>query len=154
MTREDIDTLKNFSWDERDVFGRRIFEKHEEIKLWFMQAFDWFVSTVKDVYGQRDGRFIVHDINQGEHSKFSYHYEGKAIDGHFDGLTLPQMGLLSLAKWWQGIGLYPDWNQPGIHIDHRTEGNGLNDIAHWVQKNGAYLYDWKTFEAEITGRAE
>jgi hypothetical protein len=146
VEKSEVDDLRNFAWNERDVFGRRIFEKYEDIDTDFMLAVDDFVTLVKDNYGWKAGRFIVHDINQGAHTLGSLHYKGLAIDGHFDGLTLAQMGLMAVDLGWYGIGLYPEWNQPGIHIDDRKE-----IAVRWVRKDGGYIYSWQVFEQVITG---
>ena len=38
---------------------------------------------------------------------------------------------------WGGVGFYPYWNAPGIHVDNRTDGNHMREIW-WRDKGGAY----------------
>lgn len=62
------------------------------------------------------------------HSEDSYHYKGMALDGYFmtdevsfvdiiDNIetVLEYYGLTEKV----GFGIYPDWNNPGIHLDVR-----------------------------------
>jgi len=77
--------------------------------------------------------FVVHYGTQGEHSEGSTHYTGLAIDGHFvtdvplyfQALrVMEKLHLVGLDKK-MGIGLYPDWDSPGFHLDRREE------LARW-----------------------
>jgi len=74
------------------------------------------------------------------HSKNSQHYKGYAIDFHFK-TTLSydvQMDfIISALRKLQvharvGLGLYPDWNSPGFHIDSR------GTMARWGYIEGVY----------------
>lgn len=71
--------------------------------------------------------FIVHsDYREGDGS--SQHHLGKAIDGHVKGLNLvDQYFLAERSGLFKGIGLYPCWNSPGLHLDVR---DGLP--ARWI----------------------
>ncbi len=62
--------------------------------------------------------FIVHSSyrkgDEGTHGK------GLAVDGHFDGVPLIDQFLAAeKSLLFGGIGLYPYWNNPGIHLDVR-----------------------------------
>lgn len=49
----------------------------------------------------------------------SYHYQGLAVDIHIEGLSLAEMYLLAEKYNFTGIGVYPKWNNPGLHVDMR-----------------------------------
>jgi hypothetical protein len=144
MTTTEVDALLNFSWNERDVFGRFIFEQHEGIDAHFMKHVDWMVTIAKEIYGPGT-LFIVHDINQGKHSDDSMHYKGRAIDGHFAGLPVRDQALFAM-RYFFGVGCYPDWNNPGIHVDDR-----LGPPTYWVKFFDNYDFDWRNFSEFMLG---
>jgi len=62
----------------------------------------------------------------GTHTNKSYHYTGQAVDFHIVGLTFLESveaveKALKELKLWNlvGLGIYPDWNNPGFHLDIR-----------------------------------
>lgn len=72
--------------------------------------------------------FSIHNAYDppGTHSDKSYHYIGEAVDFHIIGLTLLEASatiekVLKELKLWDkvGLGIYPDWNKPGFHLDIR-----------------------------------
>ncbi len=83
--------------------------------------------------------FVVHcAYDQDGHSEGSYHYKGEAADGHFVGMhLLDQLLIAERSNLWGGIGIYPFWNNPGLHLDLRS-GQPLR----WIRDNsGAYHYN-------------
>ena len=74
------------------------------------------------------------------HSKNSQHYTGNAIDFHIVGLDLftAYIKIVEVLKELQvnnrvGLGVYPDWNSPGFHIDLR------GTKARWSRNKGDYV---------------
>lgn len=53
------------------------------------------------------------------HSSGSQHYLGNAADFHIEGLTLLEQFLAAERFNFAGIGLYPFWEQLGLHCDVR-----------------------------------
>jgi len=138
MTEHDISQLKNFSLNERDIKGREIFRDAFIISADLMMMTDDMVTFAKQ---QHPGAYcLVHDINLGKHSRGSCHYDGKAIDLHIEGMMLGHMARIAMRYFFGGIGLYPDWNTPGLHLDIR------NAPCTWVQRDGKYIYTWPEFE--------
>lgn len=135
MTTEEFQRLHNFSIEETDIFGRPIIAQISKIQLALMQKIDVAVSLAKQDYGA-DGSFLVHAITLGAHSKDSQHYQGKAIDGHFRGLTLYQSVMYLFKAGFTGIGIYPGWTHRGIHADIREQGH----VSTWI---GYYMRDDK-----------
>ena len=134
----DIVQLKNFSQYEKDIYGREIFGDAFIISTDLMWMVDDMVTYAKGVY--RNAICIVHDINNGEHSENSLHYNGKAIDLHMEGMTLGQSVRIAMRYFFGGIGVYPDWKHGGLHLDIR------NAPCTWVQRDDEYIYTWPEFE--------
>jgi hypothetical protein len=81
------------------------------------------------------------------HTKNSYHYSGKAIDWHVEGIN-PVEAERYLMKFlktpifinnevyklinYMGVGLYPEWITPGFHTDIR------GTRANWSRIGGKY----------------
>lgn len=53
------------------------------------------------------------------HATNSMHYQGLAADLHIEGLSLPESVMMASKSGFTGIGCYPNWNTPGIHVDCR-----------------------------------
>jgi len=135
MTTEEFQRLHNFSIEETDIQGRPIVAQIGKIQLPLMQKIDTAVSRAKQDYSA-DGIFVVHCITLGKHSKESQHYQGKAIDGHFLGLTLYQAVMYLFKAGFNAIGIYPDWEHRGIHADIREQDH----VSTWI---GYYMRDDK-----------
>lgn len=151
MTEAEIKQLHNFSINEKDIFGRPIFEKVSEIKTELMERIDKTITIAKQYYGD-DAKFIVHDINRGKHSEKSYHYEGIAIDGHFKDLE-PIIGFILLVKaGFKGIGYYPDWVHPGWHADLRKQDHISTWVALNVYGEQRYFYEIVDFVNALNDR--
>ena len=55
-----------------------------------------------------------------ESRPMGYHPRGMAVDCHIVGLSLFDQFILALRfKDFTGIGVYPFWNNPGLHLDIR-----------------------------------
>jgi hypothetical protein len=84
------------------------------------------LDAVRDLWG--DAQFDIHcGFEAGGHAKDSYHKTGAAVDYHIES-SLPFLKqierLEAILKELQvfdkvGLGIYPDWNNPGFHLDVR-----------------------------------
>jgi len=76
--------------------------------------------------------FIIHNaFATSGHSENSQHYLGNAVDYHIKGISFKSavdktLKHLSKMKFlnnqiidYCGIGIYPEWNNPGFHLDVR-----------------------------------
>lgn len=134
MTKEEFKSLKNFGLLEKDTSDRLITTKRRHIEPELMYHADYAVNLAKmPQYGISSKYpsvvFFVVDINLGEHTEGSLHYEGKAIDGYYYDtelkIILPlsmQFYLFQLAGF-KGIGVYPEHKQPKVHGDIRNQRN-------------------------------
>ena len=70
---------------------------------------------------------VNHGFKTDGHSKNSQHYKGTAVDfrfvtntSYYDQIKRVEEILKAWQLWnFVGLGLYPDWNNPGFHIDAR-----------------------------------
>ena len=72
--------------------------------------------------------FIVHCSY--EIRKSGQHPLGMAVDGHFVGMTVIEQYLTAEQFGFGGLGFYPYWNNPGIHVDSR-EIHGYEKASRW-----------------------
>lgn len=73
------------------------------------------------------------------HSKQGYHPLGMAVDWHIEGMSLLDQFILA-SRFFTGIGVYPFWNNPGIHGDIRPITKITDPEARWWRtKSGQYL---------------
>ncbi|MBN1573730.1 MAG: hypothetical protein JW984_11095 [Deltaproteobacteria bacterium] len=125
MTREDWDNLKYFSIAEN--WGNPLDMDKD------------FMLFLDDLRGYMELQFVVNYGTQGKHSTDSFHYKGRAVDGHFLDIT-PMACLDRLMERLDehghrdkvGIGFYPDWYNPGFHIDNRAM-DGTKPATFWVR---------------------
>jgi hypothetical protein len=84
------------------------------------------LDAVRECWG--DAKFIIHcGFEMDGHVKDSEHKRGNAVDFHIQSSwSLPEqsnrleMILKELQVFNQvGLGIYPDWNSPGFHLDVR-----------------------------------
>lgn len=80
------------------------------------------------------------------HTSNSQHYLGRAVDIHIKGMNWRDQYYYAVKFGrWTGIGVYPDWNNPGLHCDIRVLPKGKS-FAKWTRWKGQYIgADEKTF---------
>jgi hypothetical protein len=84
-----------------------------------------------------------------EDRKTGYHPKGLAMDCHIvDTPLLQQLYLALLIPEFTGIGVYPNWNNKGLHLDVR-ELNGMPRTmwqAKYVYKGGKKVQEYKRLD--------
>lgn len=116
--------IHNFSWH----------EFNEPMKM--DQDLLFKLDTMRTWVGRP---FIVHASYEAEgHAADSLHPYGKAVDGHFEGLTAIEQYMLAEQFNWGGLGFYPHWNQPGLHLDTRFVPPGEKAARWWRDADGIY----------------
>ena len=117
MTQKDWNTIRYFKMNENwgDPFQM---EKELMVKL-------------EKLRGYIKKPIVIHcGYSVDGHSSQSYHYKGMAVDMHIVGLSLLDQYLVAeLFDFW-GIGVYPFWNNQGLHLDIRTD-----KITRWVRND-------------------
>lgn len=69
-------------------------------------------------------RIVIHCGYEAREGK-GYHPRGQAADIHIEDLSLMDAFLsASRFKRFRGIGVYPWWNSPGLHVDTRFLNHG------------------------------
>tara|TARA_Y100000310_G_C20635866_1_gene791119 strand:- start:358 stop:777 length:420 start_codon:yes stop_codon:yes gene_type:complete len=87
-----------------------------------------------------DKPIIIHGgYAESGHSENSYHYRGMAADLHIEGYSLLDQFLLAERQGvFGGIGVYPfpEWNNPGLHLDVRKS---YQKPVRWARIDGKYV---------------
>lgn len=98
-----------------------------------------------------DKPFVIHCAYDTKgHSESSQHYIGNAVDFHIVGLTFAEAILeieeaityLQLRDF-IGLGIYPDWNSPGFHLDLR------GTKARWGRLGASNYVAYETARAKV-----
>ena len=105
---------------------------------------DAFLIYALDALREMVGRpIIIHNAYATTgHSPNSQHYQGKAADIHIKGLSvLDQYIAAEKINLFNGIGVYPFWNTPGLHLDVRQKPArwGRNAAGIYVNLDGKFL---------------
>jgi len=118
------------------------FDYPEKIDPFSLQLLD----AMRDQEGKRRGIIITvnADFAYSGHAPNSWHYKGKAFDivirDARTGRPLPVMKQFIIAMHypWGGVGFYPYWNDPGIHVDTRPLGVFQRKATWWRDEKGEY----------------
>jgi len=130
MNKMDWDYLQHFTVGEKDQQGRLAFPHPAAMDVGLMFRLD----AMRKVVGQP---FIIHESTEGTHDA-NLHGLGMAIDGHFIGLSAVEQYLYAEQWNWPGLGFYPHWNDPGIHIDMRALAADEKGARWWKDTHGGY----------------
>ena len=92
--------------------------------------------------------FIIHVAwDDDGHVTGSSHYtlvrdECVAVDFHIVGWSLLDQWLFAERYPWSGIGLYPYWSNPGLHVDMRRLGRDHPNLGKrwWRDQDGSYRF--------------
>jgi uncharacterized protein YcbK (DUF882 family) len=104
----EIHTLKHFKVSE--------FNHYSKMDSDFLNILDAFREYV--------GKPII--IHSDWRSNSERHSTGKAVDIHIVGMNcLDQLLIAERFGRFKGIGIYPCWNNPGLHIDTAKDGRWL-----------------------------
>jgi len=130
MTKADWVVLDHFGMEEKDQQGRFAFPLPYAMDVELMFRLD----EMRRVIGRM---FVVHESTGGEHTS-EFHGLGKAVDGHFVGLSAIEQYLHAEHFNWPGLGFYPHWHDPGIHVDTRGLGPYQKAARWWRNNQGVY----------------
>ena len=89
----------------------------------------------------------------GHEAPTSKHYTGEAIDFHFilkDKSVMPVLEQLAMAErfGWGGIGIYPHWISPGLHVDTR-QIKTYEPGARWYRNFAGEYHSIETYLREV-----
>jgi len=126
MTKEQWTRIRHFGPEE--AWG-------DPYKMSFRLIF--ILDRLRDFTGKV---IVVHFGIQGSHSKNSWHPKGKAVDCHAEGMSLLDFYLTAERFPFGGIGVYPCWNHPGLHLDIRPISEKRRDPeARWGRIHNSYV---------------
>ena len=93
------------------------------------------VDELRDFVGQP---IVIHVAwEPSGHAQNSEHYIGLAVDLHITNTPLVDQWLAAERFPFRGIGLYPFWNNPGLHLDLR-KGRRNAGQRWWRDSDGQY----------------
>lgn len=82
---------------------------------------DYYLINRLDQFREMVGKPIVIHSSYRE-SDTGYHGTGEAVDFHIAGINVFDAFLLAeKSGLFGGIGVYPNWNNPGLHLDIRQK---------------------------------
>ncbi len=115
-----------------DFFKNYTIEKWGDHNLIRVPLVYW-LDKLRDIAG----RPIVVYCGYEERDR-GFHPRGVAVDFHIKGMSLVDQFLLATKLPFNGVGVYPFWNRPGLHCDVRSlADDGIKDF--WMRdKHGNY----------------
>ena len=119
-------------WKELRYFKKKEFEDPDKIDYELLMLLDKFRAWVRKPIN-------IHCAYEKRDNPSSQHNYGRAVDCHIVGLSLfdQMMAALKFCDW-TGVGVYPDWNSPGLHLDIRNIKPPKKKKT-WMKKNGSYI---------------
>lgn len=134
-------------WDQLRYFNRREnWGDISEVDVRLLHCLD-------NVRGLLKRRIYIHCCYEMRgHSPNSFHKVGMAVDFDVEGTQLSE--LFDLYRFFRenwfsgGVGIYPYWNNPGLHLDIRPHGH-TNPT--WLKdKEGKYIYSYREIVKILT----
>lgn len=133
MNKEQWDTIKYFSPNEK--WGDPNKMSYELLIL---------LDNLREYL---DKPIIIH-CGYEDRKNSSYHCKGMAVDCHCSNINLLDFYTEASRFSFGGIGVYPWWNKPGLHLDVRREDNiiyrslwGSTADKIYVPLNSSFLKD-------------
>ena len=126
--------MMSINWDEIRYFKPN--EKWGDVNKILPEA----MKTLDDFRHFIGKPIVIHcGYEPGGHTSKSQHYLGRAFDLHIKGMNWRDQfyAAIEFGKW-SGVGVYPDWNSPGLHCDIRVQEKGTR-IATWTRWKGEYI---------------
>lgn len=105
--------MTNLDWCDIKYFKPSEFKEPNKMNKFFVFRLD----KLRDFIGKP---IVIHsDYREGD---IGYHGKGEAVDFHVKELNIVDAYLLiEKSGLFNGIGIYPNWNNPGFHVDMRSE---------------------------------
>lgn len=97
---------------------------------------DSLTSVMKEQFGANTFGIIHVAYEVGGHAVGSQHYQGKAVDLHFVNVPLLEQFLWATRFPFNGVGVYPYWRRPGLHLDIRDSSTFV--ARWWKDQEGEY----------------
>ena len=132
MTSIDWQRLRWFKADEKTAAGLPAFPSPLKMELELLMLLD----EMRSVAGVP---FVIHSSYElTGHAAESQHGDGSAIDGHFLAMGVIEQYLFAEQFNPPGLGFYPFWNRPGIHLDVRPLAPYKKAARWWRDQQGKY----------------
>lgn len=106
-------TMQTKDWEAIEFFKPEEFSQPDKMEYHFINRLDMFRKMI-------DKPIIIHSSYREGDPR--YHGKGEAVDIHIKGISLLcAYALANESGLFGGIGVYPKWNNPGLHLDMRPE---------------------------------
>lgn len=106
-------TMQDSDWESIEFFKQSEFNQPNKMEYHFINRLDQFRKMI--------GKPIIIHSSYREGDPKS-HGRGEAVDVHIVGISLLCAYVLaSESGLFGGIGVYPNWNNPGLHLDMRPQ---------------------------------
>lgn len=123
-----------------------------QIKKWFSVTEKWGDPLQMDYYLVLDLAYLCECFSKKlivhcgyEKRSSGQHPHGKAVDFHLTGMSVFDQFIAASRFGFRGIGLYPYWNNPGLHVDNRSLKPGQKKALWGCTAPGMYCGLTKSF---------
>lgn len=102
-----------------------------------------------DILRKFVGRPIIIHCGYEQRDK-GYHPKGQAVDCHIEGMHVFDQFLAAIRfSYFKGIGIYPNWNNPGLHLDTGKRRENPHYKTQWMcNESDSYLpLTWEYIKA-------
>lgn len=132
--------MSDRDWSTIRHFKRVEFRKDPDRVLWEV------VQLMDEMRDAARVRCFIHVAwDSSGHADHSSHYAvssdyASAVDFHFEGMSVFDQWLFAERFPWMGIGIYPSWKNPGLHVDLRHPGHEHPNLGRrwWRDFAGSY----------------
>lgn len=98
----------------------------------------YLLYTLEDLREYVKRPIVIHCGYQ-ERVTGGFHPKGLAVDLHIDGMSLWEQFESAIRFPFRGIGVYPKWNNPGLHLDMRPLSSGKPRALWACTSPGVYV---------------
>jgi len=138
MQKSQFDKLDNFTYQEVVAFYKKKGFSEDGAYL-EIRKISFNAMKKVQAFRTRINRSVhFNSITEGKHSKNSQHPLGKAFDLRIGGrgnIKWNDMVEAAIEVGFKGIGFYPWWNTPGLHLDDRD-----GSFQMWIRdESGKYV---------------
>lgn len=127
-----------FKWSNLKNFQKKEWiSDPSKVNIALVEMVDELTSFVKQEHGSRATCVVHVAYEPSGHSENSQHYLGNAVDLHFAGVHIFDQYLAAERFNFSGLGVYPFWNSPGLHLDVRKLAS-YKGARWWKDKNDKY----------------
>lgn len=125
------------NWSRVKHFKREEWREDPDRILWSTVL---LMDEMRDAAGVPIIIHIAYAVHGHENNSSHYGRLASGVDFHFHGWSLLDQYLFAERFPWRGIGVYPYWQNPGLHVDLRVKGREYPNCGYrwWRAADGLY----------------